>query len=239
MPARTAVVRDGTRRRQKARGLTASGAPRPATLAVTRRPLRMLAPVLAVATRALVHPRPAFPLGGPRALHVVGEAHVGPVGDALEPLAAALLRGGVVPTTLPQAVAPRPSRIDGAPQRLARTSARPSPLVPGPGVPGRGTTATALVRLRWPQRLTPCADRRIRHGKAAGEAPRVALTRAEAEAAIQPDAMADHVSGNAGLGVGRRGPWRVHACLPSRSAEMLDPGHAVLPAIMPSWACGG
>src|SRR4051812_35085625 len=106
MPARTAVVRDGTRRRQKARGLTAS-----------------------------VAPRPAFPLGGPRALHVVGEAHVGPVGDALEPLAAALLRGCVVPTTLPQAVAPRPSRIDGAPQRLARTSARPSHLVPGPGAP--------------------------------------------------------------------------------------------------------
>jgi hypothetical protein len=82
---------NGSIRRQKALSMPRRFEPLHAPLALARWPMRVLAPVLEIATLAMLDPWENLALGRAAALQLVGNDHAGHVREALEQLAKKLL----------------------------------------------------------------------------------------------------------------------------------------------------
>jgi hypothetical protein len=116
MPSRAEVLGNRTIRRQKALGVAGGFEPLPATLALTRRPMRVLTPVVEVATLAMFHTGQDLALGRPIALQLIGDHHPRRVVQAFEPLAEELLGRLVVASTLHQEIESIPVLIHCPPE---------------------------------------------------------------------------------------------------------------------------
>ena len=205
--------------------LTESWAPRPALLALTRRPMRGLTPVSAGAPLTVFPPRPSRTLRRAVALQLRRAEPPWHLRAAREPRAAPLLRRVCRASARPQDGEPVRVLVDSPPQGRPRTlegekhrihvprGAGPRP--PGPAVRGGGL----------PQGPTPWAERFVGPGApaCAQEGWHVAL--AQGDARVKPDAMPEDCTGNAvvlvTLGVDRRGPGR----LPIRGGNGAWRGH--------------
>ena len=84
--------------------------------------------------------------------------------------------------------------IDGPPQIVPFAVDREKHLVQVPFVARSGTPATELIGIRLPELPAPLPDGFIRHDDPTGEQEFFHIAVAEAEAEIEPDAMADDLS---------------------------------------------
>src|SRR5215471_17392962 len=83
-----------------------------------------------------------------------------------------------------------------------------------PFVPWLGTSMLQLIRVVLPELQTPLADGLVGHRDAALEQDLLHIAVAQREAIIEPDAMADDLTGKAVIFVTFGGSgWR-HVCLP-------------------------
>jgi hypothetical protein len=201
-----AATRGGEEPRRLAWGLDARHAP--LALAGGRR--GVLGAVLAIAVRARFHPRSEGPRRGPSALPHVRDAHPRPLGPAGEPRPDACLRGLLGPVAWPEPVQPVALWIDRPPPVMPLARAPTAPLLPRPRIAGLGAAGPCLMGRGLAACPAPRPERRVGDEDAPGEAQRFAITVAEAQTAVEPDAGTEAL-GRHSMGWGRVGePGGVH-----------------------------
>jgi hypothetical protein len=109
--------------------MTGGFEPLHAPLALPRRPMGVLTPVVERAALAMFHSGEYLALGGPVAFELIRDEHPWHVRELLEQLAEELLRGAFVPPTLHEDIEDIPILIDGAPQIVALTMDRQKHLI--------------------------------------------------------------------------------------------------------------
>jgi hypothetical protein len=119
MPSRSEMLGDGSIRRQKSLGMPRRLQPLHAMLALARRPMRVLTPVIEVATLAMLHPGQDLALCRAVALQLVCNDDAGNIREALEELAEKLLRGVLIAAALHQNIEDIVILIHRAPQVMA------------------------------------------------------------------------------------------------------------------------
>jgi hypothetical protein len=77
MPSWAEVLGNGAIRREKPLGMPRRFEPLHAILALPRRPMRVLAPVIEIPTLAMLYPRENLALGGPIALQLIRDDDAG------------------------------------------------------------------------------------------------------------------------------------------------------------------
>src|SRR5215510_353713 len=97
------MLGDRAIRRQKALGMSGGLEPLHAILTLPRRPMRVLAPVIEVATLAMLHSGQDLALRRAIALELIGDDNAWHVLQPLEQLAEKFLGGVLVPAALPVA----------------------------------------------------------------------------------------------------------------------------------------
>jgi hypothetical protein len=125
MPARSEVGGHGAIRRQKALGMPGGCEPLHATLALTRRPMRALIPIIEGATLTMCYAWQYCTLGRAGALAFIRHDDARHRGEALEQLAQALRGGLFVPSALHQDIQHVVILIDGAPRVKRESSQTP------------------------------------------------------------------------------------------------------------------
>jgi hypothetical protein len=98
MPSRAEVLGNGSIRREKTLGMTGGFEPLHATLPLARRLMRILTPVIEIATLAVFHSRQQLLLRGTIAFQLVSDDDPRHVRQPLQQLAEELLGGFLVPT---------------------------------------------------------------------------------------------------------------------------------------------
>jgi hypothetical protein len=235
------MVGDPSRRGAEARRVTRRRAPRPAPLPLACRLRRMRRAMLERARRPRFHPRAPLPRRRAVALQWIRHEDTRTLVAPVETRAEAARRRGLVAPPWHQTRAPGAVLSHGPPSVMARARARPQDLLPGPWGPGSRTTASALVGLSLPACTAPRADGLLRDDHAAGEPPLFDVAVAEAEALLQPAAVADALGRNAvgliGVGWhagvhgrsirrlhGRRSAHSAHEALPSSDEDVTPCG---------------
>src|SRR5215475_4687291 len=104
--------------------------------------------------------------------------------------------------------------IHGPPQIMLCPVDCQKHLVQVPFIAWSGTTTSQLIRIVLPEGATPLPDGFIRHNNAAGEQEFFDISIAQAEAIIEPHAVADDVRRKAVVLVTVRCSWRGHAWPP-------------------------
>jgi len=196
-----------------------------ATLALTRRPMRILTPVVEIAALAMFDARQNLALGGAVALQFVRDNHPWDILTALEQLAEKLLRCLLVASALHQDVENVVVLIHGAPQVMAFAIDSQKHLIQGPLVPGLRTTAPQPIGVVLSKFLTPLADGFVGHGDAAFEQEFLHVAGAQGEALVEPDSMTDDFTGKAVILVACGVCGWGHAWLPILGVDWLWRGH--------------
>jgi hypothetical protein len=177
--------------------------------------MRILRADIEVAMLTMFHPRQEFPLGGTVAFQFVRDDHAGHVCQSLEQLAEELPRGFLGPTALHKYIQHSTVLIDSPPQVVSFALNREKHLVQVPLVPRLRLSATELIGIGSPKLAAPLADGFIRHDHPAGEQEFFDITVAQAEAVIEPHAMADAFYRKAVVLVTFRSGGRGHPWLPN------------------------
>ena len=174
----------------------------------------MLRAVIEVAVLAVLHPRKNLPLRRAIAFQLVRDDHPGHVGQALEEFAEELLRRLLVPTTLDENIQHVAVLVHSTPQGMPLTVDRQKHLLQMPLVTRPWAPAPELIGLRWPKLPAPLPERFRRHADPtdAQECFHVAI--AEAEAIVQPDAVAHDFGRKPMMFVALWSGWRSHAGFP-------------------------
>ena len=139
----------------------------------------------------MLHPREYFPLRCAIAFQLVGDDHPWHVGQALQQLAEKFLRRFLVAAALHQHIEPVPVLIHRPPQVMPFAVAGQKHLVPVPRVARPGPAASELMGIRLSERAAPLPDRLGGDEDAAGEQQIFDVPVAEAEAEVEPDAVAN------------------------------------------------
>src|SRR5437868_6913407 len=121
MPPGSEVLGNGTIRRQEPLSMARRFEPLHPILALTRRPMRVLTPVIEIPTLPMFYPRQDLPFGRAVALELIGDDDAGHVLQALEQLAEKLLGCFFVPTALHQDIEDVIVLVDSAPQIMGYT----------------------------------------------------------------------------------------------------------------------
>jgi hypothetical protein len=153
-------------------------------------------------------------LRGAIAWEFIGADDSWDVGEACEQLPAALLRSLLVPTTVDEHIEDVAVLIDGTPQGMPFTIARQHHLSQRPFVTRTGTPAPALIGRRLANFPAPLADRFVRSEDPTDAQECFHVAVAQAEAVVQPHAMAADLSRKPLVFVALRRGWRGHAVLP-------------------------
>jgi hypothetical protein len=159
--------------------------------------MRVLAPVIEIPTLAMLYPWKNLALGRAVALQLVGNDDAGNVREALEELAKKLLGGLLIAPALDQDVKHVIVLIDSAPQVMALAIDGQKDLVEMPFIPGARPSALQLIGVILPKLQTPLADGLVGHGDAALEQELLHIAVAQRAAIIEPDSMADEITGEA------------------------------------------
>jgi hypothetical protein len=137
------------------------------------------------------YPWSELALGGSVALEFVSNDHARHVRQALEQLAEELLRGPLVAAALPQDIENVAFLIDGPPQIVMLPLDRQKYLIKVPLVPRPRPAATELIGVLLATRAAPLTDRLIRHDHSTFQQQLFHITKAEAEAKVQPHGVAE------------------------------------------------
>jgi hypothetical protein len=189
--------------------------------------MRVLGAMIEVAALPMLATGQDVPLRRAVAPALVRDEHPWPVGQALEPRAAELLGGGLVPARWDQEIEDVAVWIHGPPQRGAGTSAGEAHLSPVPLIAWPGVPPTPLLGLLLPDCHPPLPDGLVGHEEATGKPPRLDLAVAEPAADVQPDAVTDDLSRQAVLVIGSGWRGRLHRRSINLSAGMRS-AHAAL-----------
>jgi hypothetical protein len=103
----------------------------------------------------------------------------------------AFVRGVLVPPVLPQDIEPVAVLIHGPPQIVTCAMNGEEDLIEVPLVARLGAPAPELIGIRLPELPAPLPDRFVGDDDSTGEQQLFDIAVAEAEAIVQPDAMAD------------------------------------------------
>jgi hypothetical protein len=153
--------------------------------------MRILRAIIEIAMRPMFHTGQDLALRGAIALQFIRDDHAWHVGQALQQLAEKLLRRFLVAAALHENIEHVTILIDGAPEIMPRAVDREQDLIQVPLVARLGAPATELIGIRLPELLAPLPDRFVGDGDSTSEQQLFDIAIAEAEAIVQPDAMAD------------------------------------------------
>jgi hypothetical protein len=151
----------------------------------------VLRTVVKVPVLAVLHPRQHLLLRGPVAFELVGDDHPWYVGQSLQQLAEKLLRRLLVSTVLDKNIQDMAILIDGPPEGVPGPIDRQKHLVQVPLIAGSGTLAPELIGIGLPELQAPLLDGFIGHANPPGEQEFFHIPVAQAEAEIEPDAVAN------------------------------------------------
>ena len=168
-----------------------------AILALACGAMRVLAPVVEIATLAMLDPWEDLALGRAVAFELIRNDHPWHVLEPLEELAEKLLRRVRIAPALHQDIEDVVVLIDGSPEVMALTINREKHLIQVPFVAWLRASVPQLVSVVLPKLQTPLADGLVGHADAALEQKLLHVAVAQREAIIEPDAMADDLAGEA------------------------------------------
>ena len=166
-------------------------------LALARGAMRVFAPVIEVATLAMLHPGQDLALGRAVALELIGDHHAWHVLQPFEQLAKELLRRLLIPPALDQDVEDVVVLIDSAPQVMAFTIDGQEDFIKMLFVPWLGASMLQLIRVVLPKFQAPLADSFMGDVDAALAQELFHVAIAQRETRVEPDAMADDLAGKA------------------------------------------
>jgi len=176
--------------------------------------MRVLTTVIEIATLPMFHAGQDLALRGAVALQLVRNDDARHVQQALQQLAEKLLRRLLVASALHEDIEDVVVLVDSAPEVVALPVDGQEHLIQVPLVPWLGASVLQLIRVVLPKLQTPLADGLMGHVDATLEQDLLYVTVAQREAIIEPDAMADDLTGEAMVLVafGVNG-WRHVGCL--------------------------
>jgi hypothetical protein len=151
--------------------------------------------VVEVAVLTMLHTREDLPLRGAVALQFIGDEDTRYVLAPLEELAEKLLGGVLIPPPLYQNVEHDAVLIHGPPQIMPFLVDRDEHFIQMPLITRSGTPATQLVGVLLAKLATPLANRFVGDDDTADEQELFHVTMAQRKAEIQPDGMADDLTG--------------------------------------------
>jgi hypothetical protein len=195
----------------------------------------VLRAVVEVPVLAMFHPRKYLLLGCAVAFQLVGDDHPRHVGQPPQQLAEEPLGRFLVSAALHKNIQNVAILIDGTPQVVAFAIDREKDLIEVPLVARSGTPPPELVGVLLAKFPAPLADGLIRDDHSPFEEELFDIAIAEAEAKVEPDAVADDFRGKAVVFVA----LRRHTLLPVPFAHMIGTEASALAEIMPHWARGG
>src|SRR6516162_1873770 len=159
--------------------------------------MRVFAPVIEVATLAMLHPGQDLPLRRPIALQLIRNDHAWDIPQALEQLTKALLGALLVATALHQDIQHVIVLIHRAPQVMAFAIDREEHLIEVPFVAWLGASMLQLIGIILAKLQTPLADGFMGDVDPTLEQDLLHIAIAQREAVVEPDAMADDLAGKA------------------------------------------
>jgi hypothetical protein len=151
----------------------------------------VLGTVIQIPMLPMFHAWQELPLGGSITLQLVRDDDLWSVLAPLEQLAEEFLCGLLVPPALHQDIEDLAVLIDSPPEIVPLTTNREKDLIQMPLITSLGAPATQLIGIRLLELLASLPERFVRHDDPAGEQQLFDITVAEAEAKVQPNAMAD------------------------------------------------
>ena len=143
----------------------------------------------------MLHTREDLPLCCAVALQFIGDEDTWDVLAPLEELAEKLLGGVLIPPSLYQDVEHHAILIYGPPQIMPFLVDREEHFIQMPLITRPGTPATQLVGVLLAKLATPPADGFVGDDDTADEQELFHVTMAQRKAEIQPDGMADDLTG--------------------------------------------
>jgi hypothetical protein len=195
MPSRPKVSGDRPIRGGKA--LRVPGRPEalPASLPLARGLVGMLRTGVERAMLAMFHPWREFPLRRTRALQVIRDHHPRHIRQPLEELAEERLRRLLIPAALHENTQDMAVLIDHPPPRGPFPVGAEQDSTQVPRVTRPRASAPKLLGIGLAERATPLSDGFIRDHGAADEHEFLHILGTEAEADVQPHAVADDFAG--------------------------------------------
>src|SRR5512134_1257616 len=233
MPSRSKVLGNGAVGRQKTLGMTRRLKPLHAILALACGAMGVLAPIIEVATLAMLDSGQDLALRRAVAFELIGDDDPWHVLEPFEQFAKELLGRLLIPPALDQDVEHVIVLIDGAPEIMALTIDGQEDFIQMPFVPWLGASTLQLIRIVLPKLATPLADGLMSHVDPAFQEQLLHVAVAQGEAVIEPDARADDLAGKAVVLIAFvLSGWRHVGCL---SSGRLSPPGGMVVGIM-SWA---
>jgi hypothetical protein len=210
MPSWVKVLRDGTIGSKEPLSVSWRLKPLHAPLPLAGGLVGILCAVIEVAVLAMFDAGQDFPLRGAVALELIGHDDPRHVLAPFEELAEELLGRVLVPPALHQDIEYSPVLIHGPPEIVALAMDGEKDLIEIPFVTEPRTPMAKLIGIRLAEFATPFPNRFVRDDDATGEQQFLYIAIAQAEAEVQPDAMADDLGRETVMLVrGRR--WCIHA----------------------------
>src|SRR5262249_7224779 len=161
------VLGNGAIRRQKSLGMPGGCEPLHPILALARGAMRVFAPVIEVATLAMLHPGQDLALRRAVALELIGDNHAWHVLQHFKQLAKVLLSRVLIPPDLAQDVQDVVVLIDSAPQGMAFTIDGQEDFINGLVTNDKFCMSRQIqIKLRWsrqPYRFRPRNSRYAPH----------------------------------------------------------------------------
>jgi len=158
MPSRSEVLGDGSISRQKPLGVTRRFEPLQATLALTRRAMRVLTTVIEIATLAMLFPWENLALGCAIAFELIGDDHARHVLQSFVKFFETLLGRLLVAPALDQDVEHVVVLIDGPPQVMPLATDKQKHFVEMLFISGPRPPAAQLIGIVLAELETPLAD---------------------------------------------------------------------------------
>jgi hypothetical protein len=204
------VLCDGAISREEALGLAWQFEPLHAPLALTGGLVRILRAVIQVPVLAVFHAGQELAPGRLVALEFISDEHPWDILQPLEEFTEEFFGSSLVTPALHQDVEHGPVLVDGAPEIAPFSVNREEHFVQVPCVTWSGVLAPKLVSILLAKFPTPFPNRFVRDDDATNKEQLFNILVTEAEAEVQPDAMADDLGREAVVLVAVDG-WYVHA----------------------------
>ena len=153
--------------------------------------MRVLTPVIEIATLAMLHPWQDLALRRTVALQLIGDDYTRHVLQPLEQLAKELLRGLLIAPALHEDIKHVIILVDSAPEVMALPVDGQKDLIQVPLVTWPGSSVLQLIGVCLSKLEAPLADGLVGHIDAALKQEFLHITVAQREAIREPDAMAN------------------------------------------------
>ena len=170
-----------------------------ASFPLARRLVGVFGAVVEIAMLAMLHARPHLPLGGTIAFEFIRADHPWHIGQSLEQLAEEFLRGMLVPPTLHEGIEDVALLIHRPLQIVAFTIDGEEHFIQVPRIPGPGPPTSELIGIRLAELPAPLADGFVGDDDSTGKQQLFDIPIAQAEAVIQPHAVADDLGRETGV----------------------------------------